>query len=343
MIYYFTTSNQNEYLSLKSNLEFINVVIEETRNQIHPSFRCILIEVNETIHLLIKVHFSVLLKHNMIWLFQNLLSKLGVKSLVDIKRASIDYLSQIHVPQEAVYYGDQINDFYEFDLHFLRITFDINRINQPLETDLTAEYRKLLNPLLLQFQEKSVNLIFKPFEGHRKHYIFTSSNESAEMGCNVLMYNLYSENLLPGNEVLNVCFTSESAPKYGLHEVLEQFQGHSIKIMFFEDFNLNSELRKSIIINMVKDLLKEFGKTILFTFFFHDKSSNIQQLIMDDHYPFDFVIINNRDLNYEEACDYIKKESYKYWIDEDKVLGGLNSKEGYSRIELKQVMMNQSL
>jgi hypothetical protein len=47
-------------------------------------------------------------------------------------------------------------------------------------------------------------------------------------------------------------------------------------------------------------------------------------------------MFNNRDFNYEEACEYVKKEAYKYWVEEDQVLEGLKEDEQYSRSELKE-------
>ena len=162
------------------------------------------------------------------------------------------------------------------------------------------------------------------------------------VACNVILNDLYSSNLLPGNEVMNICFNSESLPRYGLHEALELWQGNSVKIMFFDDFNHNTELRKIIIVDTIKDLLKEFGKTILFIFFFHDNTKNIQKLLMDDKYAFEFVEFNNRDFTYDEACDYVKKEGYKYWVDEKQVLEGLKNDVKYSRDELRSLMVNLS-
>ena len=260
MLFHYTASNINEYKILKEKLNLIQPLIEEQRKNIHPSFRCIFIDVNDVIHVVVKVHFSALFQHNMIWTFQHMLNNLGLSGFLNIKRASFDFLNQVSIPAEAVYYGDDKNSFLEYDLLVVRRMNDAQKIYEPIEFDLTPEYQKLIDFERERINQTYSNSAFQPFLGHKKHYIFTSSDEPAEKACNVILNDLYSSNLLPGNEVMNICFNSESLPRYGLHEALELWQGNSVKIMFFDDFNHNTELRKIIIVDTIKDLLKEFGK-----------------------------------------------------------------------------------
>jgi hypothetical protein len=342
MIFHYTASNIDEYKILKEKLNHIQPFIDEQRKNIHPSFRCIFIDVNGVIHVLVKVHLSALFQHNMIWKLQHMLNNLGLMGFLNIKRASFDFLNQVSIPAEAVYYGDDKNSFLEHDLLVVRRMNDAHKIYEPNEFDLAPEYSKLISFEREHIHQEFFNRTLQPFLGHKKHYIFTSSDEPAEKVCNVLLHDLHSFNLLPGNEVMNICFNSESLPRYGLHEALELWQGNSVKIMFFEDFNHNTELRKTIIVDMIKALLKEFGKTILFIFFFHDNTKNIQKLLMDDKYAFEFVEFNNRDFTYEEACEYLKKEAYKYWVDEKQLLEGLKNDINYCRDDLKSLMVRLS-
>jgi hypothetical protein len=336
MFFCYTTSKSHETKIIKENLHNIQSIIDEQRQLLHPSFRCIFIEIKDTIHVVIKVHFSVVLKHNMMWACQSMLNKLGIDGLPEIYT-----LNAVDIPNATIY-GDEEENFIDHDLFVTKCTYDAAEIYEPNDDDLTDEYQSLLSQEINHIQQSFFNNAFKPWSGHKKHYIFTSSDLHAERACNILLREMYINHELLGNEVMNLCFKAHSNPPYGLQEALELWHGNSVKIMFFEDFNHNTEAKKTIILNMIKNLLKEYGKTISFSFFFHDNTKNIQNQLMNDVYPFEFIEFNNRNFNYEEACEYIKKEAYKYWVEEDQVLVGLKEDEQYSRSELKARMITLS-
>lgn len=337
MFFCYTTSKTNETEIIKENLHNIQSFIDEQRQVIHPSFRCIFIEIKDTIHVVVKVHFSVVLKHNMMWVCQSMLKRLGIEG-----HPEIFTLYEVSISSDATIYGDEVENFSDHDLFITKCTYDAAKIFEPNDDDLTEEYQSLISQEINHIQQSFYNNAFKPWAGHKKHYIFTSSDAYAERACNVLLHEMYQNHTLLGNEVMNLCFKAHSNPPYGFQEALELWHGNSVKIMFFEDFNHNTEIRKTIILNMIKNLLKEYGKTISFNFFFHDNTKNIQNKLMDDVYPFEFVVFNNRDFSYEEACEYIKKEAYKYWVEEDQVIKGLKDDEQYTRSELKARMITLS-
>lgn len=314
MLLQYLTSNLDNFSTIKRNLPILKSIIEQRKNEIHHSFRCMVLEVAEThsMNIFIKVDFGVGMRMNMYTVFRNMLKELGVGEYHSINQLKIDYFHQNTINlNKVVFHGDDLEELADKCRFFIRRIYDSYDFEKEADVNLEKEYEELI---AFELQLIKNNYIWL-FQGHPCHYIFSSTTIYAEEAAREILKQLYNSGRLVGTEVFNILLDGKTRHLDGLNVALDLWHGNSITFHFMEDFIQHTEDHQMYIINKIKELLLEFGNTVLFIFFFDEKHQHIQEKLMGSKYPFSFVEFNNRSLDFNKASKFIENEAFKYGVD----------------------------
>lgn len=322
------------------NIALLPHLILQNRYEIDESFLCSIIDFpsKHELVLIAQVHFRVIMKMSMIKQIRNIIEQLGVLDNFNIETHPSYYISSIVVSSKYVVFGDMLYSYDIKDLLSIRKIYNISRLdfddyilNNPLSRCIALELKKIIDTGYTNF--------FTGFTGHRKHYSFNDISWNAEDTGHELIKALHKNHQLIGKEILNITLNEHSSSLFDLEETLNYWHGNSIQFFFDDDLALMDEIIIDEVILEIRQLLNEYGKTILFIFYFHPNTYRIQSRITTGNSNYEIVTFNLDDLSYTDACIFVKNEIFKYWIDEKTVIDFLvDDGRLYSRNELKRLM-----